>query len=88
MTAQPDSMNDEARRSLEQRALRNVRGLVDKLESDDASRARHQKRLLVAFAAIVVLLGLAIVWLFRDKGGTMVVVEPAKPAAAQKAKAP
>jgi len=44
--------DDDAQRDLEQKALRNVRGLVDKIEADD--RQGNQKQ-LVAVTVIVAL---------------------------------
>lgn len=58
-------MTEDAQRELEQRALRNVRGLVDRMESDEALSRKKQVRLvvaLVAFAAIIlvaIMLGFA-----------------------------
>lgn len=46
--------------SLERRALRNTRALVDLLESDEAARRRRQKRALVVIAAGAVIAGIAL----------------------------
>lgn len=48
--------NDDAQREMEQRALRNVRGLVDKIEDED--RKGNQKQ-LVAVIVIVALVAVA-----------------------------
>lgn len=47
--------NVDAQRDMEQRALRNVRGLVDKMEATDQLEGRKQKRVLLGLllAAIV-----------------------------------
>lgn len=45
---------DDAQRELEQRALRNVRGLVDKVESQDMADKRSERRMIVRFAIGVV----------------------------------
>ena len=49
--------SEDAQRELEQRALRNVRGLVDKVEDQDAADRRRERRMLLRFAiGIVVVL--------------------------------
>jgi hypothetical protein len=52
---------DDAQRELEQRALRNVRGLVDKVESQDQADQRSERRMIVRFAigVVVVIAALA-----------------------------
>lgn len=45
---------DDAQRELEQRALRNVRGLVDKVERQDMADKRSERRMIVRFAIGVV----------------------------------
>jgi hypothetical protein len=42
--------SDDIRRELEQRALRNVRGLVDKVENQDLADRQSARRMLVRFA--------------------------------------
>ncbi len=51
-----NSSREDAQRELEQRALRNVRNLVDRMEHDDQADRRTQKRILVSLlvGAIVV----------------------------------
>ena len=82
------STSDDAQREMEQRALRNVRGLVDRIERADDLDARRQRRLL---AWLVGGIAIAIVLLFasfamRDpSGGATVTVSPAPaPAAGSK----
>ena len=55
------SPDDETQRELEQRALRNVRGLVDKVESQDQADKRSERRMLVwlAVGAAVVVTAIA-----------------------------
>ena len=69
---------DDAQREMEQRALRNVRGLVDKIESDDQLAKRSQMRTLIGLVlgavAIAVLLGIGIA--MRDRGRNEIVVPP------------
>ena len=45
--------SDDAQRELEQRALRNVRALVDKYEDKDASDAKSARRLLIVIVAAI-----------------------------------
>jgi flagellar basal body-associated protein FliL len=48
--------DDDARRDLEQKALRNVRGLVDKIEADDRKGSQKQ---LVAVVIVVTIVAVA-----------------------------
>jgi len=51
---------DDAQRDLEQRALRNVRALVDKIEATDASQSKSVRwQAAVIFAVVLALLALA-----------------------------
>jgi len=56
-----DSLHDpdahDAHRVMERRALRNVRGLVDRLEVDDEASERTQRRLVAVLAVIVIAIG-------------------------------
>lgn len=69
-------MADEARRELEQRALRNVRGLVDKIEQDDKVDRRSQRVIVggIVVGAIVVAIVLATMLVRGDKARRDVVV--------------
>jgi len=52
-----DRLVHDAQRELEHRALRNVRGLVDRMEADERAKGRSQKWIaagLVAIAAILI----------------------------------
>jgi len=78
---------DDAQRDLEQRALRNVRGLVDKMEDLEAHDTRTQRRYLLAIVGGGVLVCVALVlllWFFshRGEGSTGNVIELVKPAPA------
>ena len=75
----------DAQRELEQRALRNVRGLVDKMDSIEKHDHRSQQRLLwgiIAGAALVVAFIAGLVLYSKKYGdsGQTVVIEPAKTA--------
>jgi hypothetical protein len=74
--------SDDAQREMEQRALRNVRGLVDKVEGLDADEKRRERRMLVGLVAVALIAALAIVgWLTMrsdSSRGTTVTIQPAK----------
>lgn len=73
---------DDTQRDLEQRALRNVRGLVDKMEGIERVDRRKERRVLVWIAlgglAIVVALGAALWYTGHKNAGKPVVIDPAK----------
>ena len=83
---------DDAQRELEQRALRNVRGLVDKMQTIERVDEGAQRTLLLwivlgALAAVVIL-GAA-VWISTHRqAGAPVVIEFAKTSPARPAPAP
>ena len=70
--------NDPTQRELEQRALRTVRGLVDKIEKSDELESRKQRKVLVgvalAFLAMAVIGAVAIS--LRPDRGVEVVIDP------------
>jgi hypothetical protein len=73
---------EDTQRELEQHALRNVRGLVDKMETIERTDRRTQRRLLawvlVGVLAVAAVVGYA-VWRAGEKyGGKPVVIDPAK----------
>lgn len=73
----------DAQRELEQRALRNVRGLVDQIENSDRLEGRAQKRMLVWI--VVVAIGVAIafaLFLTNRPPPSAVIVVPPPPAGA------
>jgi hypothetical protein len=82
---------DDAQRELEQRALRNVRGLVDKMEDLEAHDSRTQRRYLLAIVvggALVCVVLAGMLWYFAHRGpaagGQLIdVAKPAPPAAAK-----
>ena len=60
--------DDDAQRELEQRALRNVRGLIDRMEGDEAKERWTMRRYVVALAIVVVTFALAItmvIWIAK-----------------------
>ena len=74
--------SDDAQRELEQRALRNVRGLVDKMDAIEQVDRGVQKRLLVGIVVGALVLVGAIVgvvaYISGKQSGTPVLVIPAK----------
>ena len=52
--------NDDAQRDMEQRALRNVRALVDKYEDKDAAENQATKRFVVGFVVALAVIGLGL----------------------------
>jgi hypothetical protein len=73
--------SDDAQRDLEQRALRNVRGLVDKVENIDLADKRSERRMLkwLAIIALVVFAGIAAYLGFisnQRASGATVTIEP------------
>jgi hypothetical protein len=53
--------DDEAQRDLEKKALRNVRGLVDKIEAEDAKGSQKQLIAAAVIAAAVAIV--AVLWM-------------------------
>jgi hypothetical protein len=74
-----NNSSNEAQRELEQRALRNVRNLVDKIDATEEADARTQRRVLVAIVvgALLVAGAIALVLAYSEKPKP-VVIEPAK----------
>ena len=78
-----DPQDDEAQRTMEKHALRNVRGLVDNLEKSEAAARLLQKRLMIGFVAVVVVFGVLVATGVIPLGGGQkgeLVVKPAAPA--------
>jgi hypothetical protein len=73
---------DDAQRELEQRALRNVRGLVDKMDNIEQVDHKRQKRLLLTIVAIAVVMGTIVVvsvsYISGKQQGKPVVIDPKK----------
>ncbi len=61
---------NDTQRELEQRALRNVRGLVDKVENQDLADKRMERRMLKGLAIGAVLLCVVLALLFTFITGT------------------
>lgn len=60
-------MTEDAQRELEQRALRNVRGLVDRMEGEELLSRRKQVKIAGALVAGVLLLLVAGVLVSRSR---------------------
>jgi hypothetical protein len=54
------SDEDEAQRTLERKALRNVRNLVDRLEDDERARSRLTLRYVAASLAVALVAAIAV----------------------------
>ena len=77
---------NDTQRELEQRALRNVRGLVDKMEGIDAvdkTRERRSLTLLLAGAVVFVLIVAYFLLRANNPGTTPVVIDSSKTAPAK-----
>ena len=67
---------DDAQRELEKRALRNVRGLVDKIEAEDAKS--NQKQIVGVVLIVVLVAALLGAWMIgRGKGADKASERPA-----------
>ena len=62
MNANNDPPSDDAQRALEKRALRNVRGLVDRMEATERVERRSQKSILAGIVVLVVVLVVVVSW--------------------------
>ncbi|QJR15783.1 hypothetical protein [Usitatibacter palustris] len=79
-----DDLNrdNDAQRTLEQKALHNVRGLVDKLEASDRAERKLQKQILVVFAVLLAVfasLWAAGIFPSKKSGETVEIVIAPKP---------
>ena len=77
-------VNDDAQREMEQRALRNVRGLVDKMEEIEKVDRGVQRRLFGMIILITLVVGgivlAAVIYISRNPGvGKTLVIDPPKP---------
>jgi hypothetical protein len=74
----PPVPNDDSQRELERHALRNVRGLVDKMESIEETDRHTQRRLLiwvmVGVLAVACLVGY-VLWRSHADAGKPVVID-------------
>ncbi len=73
---------NDTQRELEQRALRNVRGLVDKIDNIESKATRNQKRMLVGLiVGVAVVVGgivATVVYVSHKQSGKPVVIDPNK----------
>jgi 1-deoxy-D-xylulose 5-phosphate reductoisomerase len=70
----------EAQQELMEKSLRNVRGLVDKIEAEEAARKRTQKWVIGAIVGVTLLLLVAIAAMIAGKnnGRPIMVAPPAQ----------
>ena len=74
----------EAQQELMEKSLRNVRGLVDKIEAEEAARKRTQKWVIGAIVAVTLLLvGIIGVMIARKDNGRAIVMPPNQSAPAK-----
>jgi hypothetical protein len=80
-----DPAGHDAQRGLEHRALRNVRGLVERMEADEDAKRRSQKWVLAGLAAIVVVVGAIVAFTVGGKrsDGQEITVAPVPKAPAR-----
>lgn len=76
----PLAADDDAQRALEQQALRNVRGLVDKFDKLEATNRRTQARLLGAVVVAVVAAIALTLWYLEHRRADSRSVEVSAPA--------
>jgi hypothetical protein len=83
-------MSDDAQRELQQRSLRNVRALLDKLEAEAATERRTRKWIAVVLVASAILLFCALFFAMKGNKGESrtIVVQPAGRTVAVPAPAP
>ena len=75
--------NDDAQRDMEQRALRNVRALVDKYEDSDARESRSTRRLVIGVVAFILVGFIAVLGYLQftkrtEPGPALILPPPAK----------
>jgi hypothetical protein len=76
-----EASGHDAQRELEHRALRNVRGLVERIEADEQAKHGSQKWVVAGLVAIVVVIGAIVaitVGRTPGSGQEIVVPPPAK----------
>ena len=77
----------EKQQELMEKSLRNVRGLVEKIEAEEAARKRAQKIVIAAIVGVTLLLvGMITLMLMKPSGGRPVLVSPDRPAGTVPAK--
>jgi hypothetical protein len=73
----------EAQQELMERSLRNVRGLVEKIEAEEAARARTHKWVIAAIVVVsLVLIGAIGLTFMKQPSGPAIMVAPEKSAPA------
>lgn len=77
-TRRDDPPGHDAQRNLEQKALRNVRGLVDRIAVDDEARRKSQKWVVGGIVALVAVLAAVVMGVVgnRPSGGPEIVIAP------------
>jgi hypothetical protein len=79
-STQDPAVGHDAQRDLEQKALRNVRGLVERMQAEEQAKSRSQKStviVLLAVVAVVAVLGVAmVVGLDRKTAGVNEIMIP------------
>ena len=77
-------MSDDAQRNLEQRALKNVRGLLDKMEDEERVDRKTTAKIAIAVGiAVVVLVAILVGWVAKraePAPNAILVLPPAKTA--------
>jgi len=74
----------EAQQELMERSLRNVRGLVEKIEAEEAARRRTHKWVIAAIVAVsLILMGAIAAMISKAPSGPSIMVSPEKAAPAQ-----
>ena len=71
--------DDDAQRDMEQRALRNVRGLIDRMEGDEAKERWTMRRYVVVLAIVVVafaLVSAALIWFVKKPASSKSITLP------------
>ena len=69
---------DDTQREMEQRALRNVRGLVDKIERTDELEGRRQRKALLGLAIVALVVAIVAATFISLRSGRVkeVVIDP------------
>lgn len=67
---------DDAQRTMEQRALRNVRGLVDKVEAEDRKREVADRRAIISLALVAASAAILIAAVFFGKAAWFTLFPP------------
>jgi hypothetical protein len=77
----------EAQQELMEKSLRNVRGLVEKIEAEEAARRRTQKWVIAAIVGVsLILVGVIALMVTKQPTGRPMIVSPDRPAPTAPAK--